>query len=81
MGPETINYGAYYYPGNFPPYQYNVSLAEQDLAQAGFANGTGLPTLNLWDDQSVASFMLPGAEVIQADLAAIGIQTSIQELG
>ncbi len=80
MGPETINYGAYYDPGNFTPYQYNVSLAEQDLAKAGFANGTGLPTLSLWDDQSDATFMLPGAEIIQADLAAIGIQVSIQEL-
>jgi len=80
MGPETVNYGAYYDPGNFTPYQYNVSLAEQDLAKAGFANGTGLPTLSLWGDQSVSSFMLPAAEIIQADLAAIGIQTSIQEL-
>lgn len=80
MGPETINYGAYYDPGNFTPYQYNVSLAEEDLAQAGFANGTGLPTLSLWDDQSDASFMLPSAEIIQADLAAIGVTVSIQEL-
>jgi len=80
MGPETINYGPYYDPGNFTPYQYNVTLAEQDLAQAGYANGTGLPTLSMWDDQGDSSFMLPSAEIIQADLEVIGIQTSIQVL-
>lgn len=77
VGPETPNYHPYYDPGNYTPYQLNVSLAEKDLAAAGFANGTGIPTLNLQIDPT-GSWMLPTAEIVQADLAQIGITVNIQ---
>lgn len=78
MGPETTNYGNFYDPGNLPPYSYNVSLAEQDLVSAGYANGSGLPTLTFYVDNQGASWQVPGAEVIQSNLASIGIQVNIQ---
>ncbi|MDG6922035.1 MAG: hypothetical protein JRN67_01925, partial [Nitrososphaerota archaeon] len=76
MGPEAPFYGKYYDPGNLPPYQYNVSLAEQDLASAGFPNGTGLPTMTLYVDSQGAVWQTPTAEIIQANLAAIGINVN-----
>lgn len=77
VGPNTPNYGIYYNPGNLPPYEYNVTLAKQYLAEAGFPGGNGVPTLELALDQSALSFQMPEAEIIQQDLAAIGIQTQI----
>jgi len=77
VGPETPNFGAYYDPGNVPQYQYNLTLAAQYLAQAGFPNGKGLPTLNMAVDQNAAFYEEPQAELIQAELSQIGISTNI----
>ena len=77
MGPETPNYGQYYDPGNFAPYQYNLTLAENDLARAGYKNGSSLPTLTLQIAKGGSSWQLPAGEMIQSDLARIGIQVRL----
>jgi peptide/nickel transport system substrate-binding protein len=78
MGPNTPIYGKFYDPGNFPPYEYNVTEAASLLKAAGFPNGTGLPALTLMTDSFGSSWEEPAAEVIQANLAVIGITVNIQ---
>ncbi len=77
VGPETPNYGKYYDPGNLPPYSFNLTLASNDLAKAGYKNGTGLPPLQFDIDQFGVAWQEPAAEIIQADLAQIGINVQI----
>ena len=79
MGPETPNYGQYYDPGNLPPYDFNPTLAAQYLVKAGYPNGTGLPTLTL---RTVADCAIctTAAEIIQGNLANIGINVQITTL-
>jgi peptide/nickel transport system substrate-binding protein len=79
MGPETPNYSPYYDPGNYTPYQFNLTLAQSDLSEAGFANGKGLPTLDL-QIAATGTWMEPTAEIIQSDLAQIGINVNIEVL-
>jgi len=76
MGPETPNYGPFYDPANLPPYDFNVAEASADLAKAGYPNGTGLPPLTL---RTVAgcTYCLNAAQVIQSDLANVGITVNI----
>jgi ABC-type transport system substrate-binding protein len=79
MGPETPNYGAYYDPGNLSPYAFNTTEALVDLAKAGYPNGTGLQSLTL---RTVAgcSYCANAAQVIQSDLASVGITVNIVEV-
>jgi peptide/nickel transport system substrate-binding protein len=79
MGPETPNYGAYYDPASLPPYTFNVTEAKLDLAKAGYPNGNGLPPLTL---RTVAgcSYCINAAQVIQSDLANVGITVNIVEV-
>ena len=79
MGPETPNYGLYYDPANLPPYDFNVTEATTDLAKAGYPNGTGLAPLTL---RTVAgcTYCTNAAEVIQSDLANVGITVNILEV-
>jgi len=77
MGPESPNYGQYYDPGNFPLYQQNITLAEQELAAAGFPNGKGFPTLSFIIVSASTYWEIPAAQEIQADLSQIGINTNI----
>lgn len=78
VGPETPNFGAYYNPANLPQYSYNLTLARQYLAKAGFPNGTNLPTITMAIDSASLSYEQPMAAVLQSDLSQIGIQVSIQ---
>lgn len=78
MGPNTPIYGEFYDPGNFTPYQYNITVAEGYLKSAGYPNGTGLSALNLTIDSLGTGWEEPAAEVIQANLAQVGITVSIQ---
>ncbi|MGA2237681.1 MAG: ABC transporter substrate-binding protein [Candidatus Bathyarchaeia archaeon] len=79
LGPETPNYGVYYDPGNLPPYDYNVTEAKDYLAKAGYPNGNGLTTLN-FRIVSGCSFCKVAAEIVQSNLADIGIKSEINEV-
>jgi ABC-type transport system substrate-binding protein len=77
LGPEVPFYGQFY-PGSPPPYQTDYTLAAQDLANAGFPNGHGLPALTLYVDVLGEFYESPMAQEIQADCAKIGITINIQ---
>jgi peptide/nickel transport system substrate-binding protein len=81
MGPEAPIYGKYYDPGNVTPYQYNLTLAKEYMAKAGFpngvaANGTSLPPLSFYVDSDYPS-QTTAAEIVEANLADIGITVQI----
>jgi len=78
VGPETPNYGQFYDPGSLQPYTYNLTLAQQDLVKAGYPNGTGLPSVTLDIDSSGVAWNVPAAEIIQTDLAQVGINLKLQ---
>jgi peptide/nickel transport system substrate-binding protein len=64
------------YDPNLKPYSYNVTLARQLLAQAGYANGQGIPTVSLY--AATDSPPTPDvAVVVQSNLADIGIKVKI----
>ncbi len=75
MGPEYPVFKAFYDLGNFAPYQYNLTLAEQDLAQA-HVNVATFPTFSLNILTGCIS-CVNVAQVIQGDLAQIGINVQI----
>lgn len=78
LGPEVPFYGPYYNPANLPPYQTDLAVAAQDLANAGFPNGAGLPPLTLYVDVLGEFYESPMAQEIKADSAQIGITINIQ---
>lgn len=77
VGPEYPAWPQFYNLGNATPYQLDLKTAQSDLAAAGFPNGAGLPafTMRTVPDCSQCS---NAAQVVQADLAAIGITVNIQ---
>lgn len=76
MGPNYPAWKGYYDPGNFAPYQYNLTLAMQDLAKANISSMPQFTMRTLSGCQACSN----EAEVIQADLAQIGITVNIQVL-
>ncbi len=80
IGPEYGAWSQFYNLGNFSGYQYNVTLAKQELAAAGFPNGNGLPALSYVTSGEVCDFCIPRAEIVEADLGAIGINVNIDSL-
>jgi ABC-type transport system substrate-binding protein len=76
VGPEYPAWKQFYDLGNFQPYQYNLTLANQLLASAHITN---MPTFLLRIQASCYS-CINAAQVIQADLAQINIQVNIQVL-
>jgi ABC-type transport system substrate-binding protein len=73
VGPEYPAWKDYYDLGNFPPYQYNLTLAQNYMAQA-----------NLKDSPTITFRLLAGcdyclniAQVVQADLAQIGLTVDL----
>jgi len=71
--------GFFYYNSSLVPPSFNVTLAKQLLASAGYPNGNGLPAINYIYPQS-AYLSLVG-QLMTQDLAAIGITLKPQELG
>ena len=74
VGPEYPWWKDYYDLGNFAPYQYNVTLAKQLLAEANIAN---MPTF-LLRVQSGCPVCTNAAQVMQSDLGAIGINVNLE---
>ncbi len=75
MGPEYPVFKDFYDLGNFAPYQYNLTLAEQDLAQAD-VNVSTFPTFSL-NILTGCQSCVNVAQVIQGNLAQIGINVQI----
>jgi len=74
VGPEYPWWKDYYDLGNFQPYQYNLTLAKQLLAEANIQN---MPTF-LLRVESGCPLCINAAQVMQSDLAMIGINVNIQ---
>jgi len=74
VGPEYPAWKDYYNLGNFQPYQYNLTLAKQLLAEANLPE---IPPL-LLRVQSGCPLCTNAVEVIQSNLADIGIPVTIQ---
>jgi peptide/nickel transport system substrate-binding protein len=75
LGPEYAAFSQYYDLGNLPPYSYNLTLAMAEM------NASGVNTANLqplaFDVVAGCGVCISGAQVIQADLGAIGIPVSV----
>lgn len=76
MGPEYPGETQLYDLGNLPPYQYNVTLAKQILTNAGI-DPTTLPPIE-FRVISGCGTCINTAQVVQADLAAIGISVNVE---
>jgi peptide/nickel transport system substrate-binding protein len=74
VGPEAPLFSDYYNLGNFTPYSYNLTLAKQYLAKS---NVTNVPTLT-FTAIAGCTWCVTEAEVVQGDLAQIGITVNIQ---
>ncbi len=75
VGPEYSAFSQYYDLGNLPPYQFNLTLAEQEISQSGINTATLAPLD--FDIVAGCGVCLSGATVIQADLGAIGLPVSV----
>ena len=73
MGPEYPAWKQFYDIGNLPPYNYNLTEAKMYLNESGITNP---PTLEFSTIAS-CSFCLAIAQIVQGDLAQIGINVEI----
>lgn len=69
IGPDPI--GVPGYNSSLTTPTYNVTLAKSLLAQAGYPNGQGLPSINFIYPQS--AYVSIVAQILQSDLSKIGI--------
>jgi ABC-type transport system substrate-binding protein len=77
VGPEFPTFPDYFNLGtNKDPQSYNLTLASQYLAEAGFPNGQGLPTITYYCATDFP-FTVTMGEIVQADLSQIGINVNI----
>jgi ABC-type transport system substrate-binding protein len=74
--PEYPAQSAFYDLGNLPPYQYNVSLAQQILS-AAHITPSSLPSMEF---RVVAgcSYCEATAEIVQSDLSSLGFNINIE---
>jgi len=76
VGPEYPTYGQFYNLGNLTPYQYNITEAQQILKSAGI-DTSKFPTFAM-TTLSGCQGCLNAAQVIQGDLAQLGINVNIE---
>ncbi len=76
VGPEYPAWKDFYNLGNLPPYNYDPQLAKQLLAKANIKN---MPTF-LFRSQAGCEACINAAQVVQANLADIGITVTIEVL-
>jgi len=76
IGPEYPAQKDWYDLGNLPPYQYNLTLAQQYLKESGVNVATMAPL----EFRVVAgcTYCISAAQVVQADLGQIGITVTIE---
>jgi peptide/nickel transport system substrate-binding protein len=74
VGPTYPGYADFYDLGNFSQYSYNVTLAQQYLAEANVSN---IPSLN-FPIVAGCYFCSNLAQIVQSDLGQIGINVVIQ---
>jgi ABC-type transport system substrate-binding protein len=75
--PEYPAQSAYYDLGNLPPYQYNVTLAQQILSKAGITSSV-LSTPIEFRVVAGCSYCEATAEIVQSELDAIGFNINIE---
>ncbi|HXY83004.1 MAG TPA: ABC transporter substrate-binding protein [Candidatus Saccharimonadales bacterium] len=78
VGPEYPGWKDFYDLGNLPPYEYNLTLAKQYLAESG-VSVSNMPALSFKTLVS-CSWCVTVAQVVQANLAQLGITVNIQVL-
>jgi peptide/nickel transport system substrate-binding protein len=77
MGPEYPSFTQLYDLGNIPPYTYNVTLAEQDLAASGVnLNALQSNPLQFRIVQGCGT-CLSTAQIVQSDLSVVGIPVNL----
>jgi len=77
MGPEYPAWKEFYDLGNYPPYQFNLTLAEQYLAEANIKN---FPTLTFTVEADCLTCS-EVAQIVQSDLTSLNINVNILVLG
>jgi ABC-type transport system substrate-binding protein len=71
--------GIFSYDENFKGYPYDIEKAKKLLADAGHANGQGLPPITLYFREQQPD-LRKTAEVVKEQLAAIGVQVNLKEM-
>ncbi len=72
VGPVPPSY-PYYNPQNLNPYQYNLTLAQQEIANSPCANSACVNQVITYEYQTPGKDWSDAASIIQTDLKAIGI--------
>jgi len=78
VGPEYSEWKQFYDLGNYTPYQYNLTLAQQDLTNAGI-NVSNLPAL-VFRVPTGCPYCINSAELVQGYLAELGMTVNIDVL-
>jgi len=76
MGPEYPAWPQFYDLGNYTPYQFNLTLAQQELKSA---NISSMPTIT-FRTISGCVYCSEIGQIVQADLANIGITVNLEVL-
>lgn len=75
LGPEYSAFSQYYDLGNLTPYQFNMTLAQQEINESGINTATLAPLD--FDIVAGCGVCISGAQVIQSDLANIGLNVNV----
>jgi ABC-type transport system substrate-binding protein len=76
VGPEPSGFPLY--PSSVPSAVYNLTLAKQLLAAAGYPNGAGIRPIDFY--YFTSTYHALEGEIMKADLAQIGITLNLHEI-